>query len=215
MTALFTKPGLSISTTLLLCRYILLTGRSTKDTKKHKRKQTKTKSYTYYVDLWKIKNTCLAQFPKVRRTPQDDGFASRKAAQILFAMHFAPWQLCVRLFFDAVILTPYSKLISTRVGKVKTPTAGEIERRFRYFPAVANDSIFRFFQFGRIDHHEHAAAGDRWRLREPSADPAILETRVVGPVVGKLPTKNGRVKIPYRCNIDGGKLYIIDAKIVV
>ena len=98
---------------------------------------------------------------------------------------------------------------------METPSAGKIKRGFRYFSAVANDGFFRFFQFGRINDHEHAISGDRLYLCKPSAYPAIFETRVVRPVVGKFPAKNGRVKTPYRCNIRGRKLYIIDAMIVV
>src|SRR5439155_19416506 len=98
---------------------------------------------------------------------------------------------------------------------METAPPGKRVRLADDFAARLLDLPLGLLQVGGVDHHERVGRSDGRVLREPAAQPAILEARVVGAVVLELPAKDPLVELLRAREIRRAELDVVDPPVLI
>src|SRR5439155_10527409 len=110
---------------------------------------------------------------------------------------------------------PHSQLVPARIAEVESAAAGERVGRSDDLPARALDLRLDVFQTGGVDHHEWIGGPDGRVLREAAAQAAILEARVVGPVILEPPAEHLLIELPGPADVGRPELDVVNLPVML
>ena len=109
----------------------------------------------------------------------------------------------------ALLVRPDGELVAVGIAEVESPASGECEDLLGDLTFRLAYLRFLFLQHGVVEHDQRASSATR-ALHESTVEPAVVETRVVRPVIGVGPSEDVTVELLRRLDVGDRDFDVVD-----